>query len=138
MYKRQVRDAAQLELAVLQAFFELGPVQLHRGAHALGLFVLLSLAVLDILHVDIEEHVWHTVVNVRVIRTRTSVGAALHVDGQSAGYTFLLLALLLFIFFYFSIRSKKQNQNHTCKLTHTVSTSMQQRISCIESRGTTC
>ena len=92
--KHDVRDAAKLELAVLQAFFELGPVQLHRGAHGLVLFVLLSLAVFDILHVNVEEHVRQTVVNVRVIHTRTSVGAALHEDGQSAGYKFLLLALL--------------------------------------------
>ena len=94
--KHNVRDAAQLELAVLQAFFELGPVQLHRWAHILVLFVLLPLAVLDILHVDVEEHVRQAVVDVRAVRTR--VGAALHVDGQSAGYKFLLLALLRFYF----------------------------------------
>lgn len=92
-------NATQLELAVLQAFFELGPVQLHRGARGLVLLVLLPLAVLDILHVDVEEHVRQAVVDVRAVRTR--VGAALHVDGQSAGYKFLLLALLRFYFFYF-------------------------------------
>ena len=96
--EHDVRDAAQLELAVLQAFFELGPVQLHRWAHGLVLFVLLPLAVLDILHVDVEEHVRQAVVDVGAVRTR--VGAALHVDGQSAGYKFLLLALLQFNFLF--------------------------------------
>ena len=95
--KHDVRDAAQLELAVLQAFFELGPVQLHRWAHGRVVFLLLPLAVLDILHVDVKEHVRQTVLNVRAMRMRTRVtrvSAAWHVDGQSAGYTFLLLALL--------------------------------------------
>ena len=96
--KHNVRDAAQLELAVLQAFFELGPVQLHRWAHILVLFVLLPLAVLDILHVDVEEQVRQTVVDVRARRMHTRVGAVWHVDGQSAGYEFLLLALLRFYF----------------------------------------
>ena len=101
-----VCNAAQLELAVLQAFFELGPVQLHCWAHGLVSIVLLPLAVLDILHVDVEEHVRQAVVDVRAVRTR--VGAALHVDGQSAGYKFLLLALLRF-YFISKYAPKKQN-----------------------------
>ena len=109
--QHNVSDAAQLKLAVLQAFSELGPVQLHCWAHGRVVFFLLPLAVLDILHVDVKEHVRQTVVNVRARRMRTRVtrvSAAWHVDGQSAGYRFLLLASLQFIFFYFKIRSKNK------------------------------
>ena len=83
--QHNVSDAAQLKLAVLQAFFELGPVQLHRWAHGLVLFLLLPLAVLDILHVDVEEHVRQTVVNVRAMRMRTRVGAAVHARRAERG-----------------------------------------------------
>ena len=109
--QHNVSDAAQLKLAVLQAFSELGPVQLHCWAHGRVVFFLLPLAVLDILHVDVKEHVRQTVVNVRAMRMRTRVtrvSAAWHVDGQSAGYRFLLLASLQLIFFYFKIRSKNK------------------------------
>ena len=96
--QHNVSDAAQLKLAVLQAFFEPGPVQLHCWAHARVVFLLLPLAVLDILHVDVKDQVRQTVVDVRAARIHTRFGAVWHVDGQSAGYEFLLLALLRFYF----------------------------------------
>ena len=55
--KFDVRYAAQLNLRVLQAFFEPVPVQLHCWTGGLVWIVLLCLAVLDILHVNVEKHV---------------------------------------------------------------------------------
>ena len=55
---------------------EIPPLSLVFYRWSLVWIVLLCLAVLDILHVNVEKHVRQAVVNVKPVRTR--VGAAFH------------------------------------------------------------